>query len=85
MDYASKHTTLHKSKFDTYKVITPSNVHLVDNNIVQAIRMGSIVIESSLKYQINHIRIKHMLYIPKLHINFPFEDEGFKYPLNHGK
>ena len=55
---ASKHISSHKAVFDMYKVITPHNVHLDDNNIVQAIEMESIVVEALLKGKINQIRIK---------------------------
>jgi hypothetical protein len=44
---------LHRRAFDTYEVITSRNVHLGDNGVVQAIKMGSIVIEE--------------IYVPKLH------------------
>ena len=46
---ASKHMTLHKDAFHTYEVITPRNVDLGDNNVVQAIGMGSIVVEAILE------------------------------------
>ena len=55
---ASKHISSHKAVFDMYEVITPHNVHLDDNNIVQAIEMESIVVEALLKGKINQIRIK---------------------------
>lgn len=40
---ATKHMTLHWATFNTYKVIAPCHVHLGDDNIVEAIRMGCIV------------------------------------------
>ena len=66
---ASKHMTLHKAAFDTYEVITPRNVHLDDNNVVQAIGMESIVVEAILEGKINQIHIKDMLHVSKLHAN----------------
>ena len=49
---ASKYMTLHKAAFDTYEVIIARNVHLGDNNVVQAIEIGSIVMEVILEYKI---------------------------------
>jgi hypothetical protein len=42
---ATKHMTLHRAAFDTYKVISPHNVHLDDNSVAKAIGRGSIVVE----------------------------------------
>ena len=44
---ASKHMILHRAAFDIYEVITSRNVHLDDNTVVEAIMMGSIVVEQS--------------------------------------
>lgn len=51
----SKLIILHRATIDMYEVITPCNVHSYDNSVVQAIKMGSIVIEA--------------IYMPKLHTN----------------
>ena len=64
----SKHMTSHGVAFDTYEVIAPSNVSLDDDNIVQAIIVGSIINEVLLKGKkkricINYIYVLHM---PKL-------------------
>ena len=61
--------TLHKATFDMYEVITPCNVHLDENNIVQAIGMGSIIMKAIWKGKINQINMKNVLHIPKLHAN----------------
>ena len=44
---ATKHITSYKAAFNTYEIITPRNMHLDDNSIVQAIGMGSIVVEAN--------------------------------------
>lgn len=61
--------TVYKVAFDTYEIITPHNVRLDDNNIVQTIWMRSIVVKSILESKINQIHIKNVLYVPKLHAN----------------
>lgn len=55
--------------FDTYEVIAPSNVYLNDDNIVQAIGMGSIVNDVLVKGKIKRICIKYVLHMPKLKAN----------------
>lgn len=37
--------TSHKAAFDIYQVIAARNMHLADNNIVEAIIMGFIIME----------------------------------------
>ena len=66
---ASKHMTSHKAALDTYEVIAPCNMYLDDNNVVQAIGMGSIVVKATLECKINQICIKYVLHVPKLHVN----------------
>ena len=66
---ATKHMTLYRAAFDTYEVITPYNVHLDDNSVVEAIGMGSIIVEAIVKGKINQIRIKNVLHVSKLHAN----------------
>lgn len=41
-----KHITLHKATFDTYEVTAPRNLHLDNNNVVEAITIDSIVLEA---------------------------------------
>ena len=50
---ASKHMTSHRATSNTYEVIIPRNVHLDDNNVVDAIRMESIIMEAIVKGDIN--------------------------------
>ena len=42
---ATKHMTPHRAAFDTYEVIPPRNVHLGDDSVVNAIGVGSIVVD----------------------------------------
>lgn len=65
----SKHINSYKAAFDTYEIITPYNVHLNDNNVIQAIKMDTIIVESILKGKIKHIRIKDVLHVFMLHAN----------------
>lgn len=66
---ASKHITLHKTTFDKNEVIAPHNVHLGDNNVVEATRMGSIIVEAIAKDKSNQICIKDAFHVSKLHAN----------------
>ncbi len=66
---ATKHMTPHRAAFDTYKVIPTRNVHIGDDNIVEAIGMGSILVEVMVKVQTKKIRIKDVFHVPKLHAN----------------
>ena len=45
--------TLHRATLDTYEIIASHNVHLADNNVVEAIEMGSIIVEAIVKVKIN--------------------------------
>lgn len=66
---AFKHIPMHRAAFDKYEIIALRNVHLGDNNIIQAIGMGSITIETLLKDKINRIRIKNMFHVSYLHVD----------------
>jgi hypothetical protein len=61
--------TPHKAAFDMYEVIPTRNVHMGDDSIVEAIGMGSILVELMVKGQTRRIRIKDVLHVPKLHAN----------------
>ena len=39
--------TSYRVAFDRYEVITSCNIHLGDNNVVEAINMTSIVVETN--------------------------------------
>ena len=66
---ATKHMTPHKVAFDMYEVIPTRNVHMGDDSIVEAIGMGSILVEVMVKGRIRRIKIKDVLHVPKLHAN----------------
>ena len=66
---ASKHMTLHKATFNTNKVIVPHNVYLGDNSFVEVIKMGSIIVETIVKGNINQIHIKYAFHVSKLYTN----------------
>jgi hypothetical protein len=66
---ATKHMTSHCLAFDTYKVLTLRSVHLGDDSILEAIGIGSIVVEVMVRGKINKIRINECLHVPKLHAN----------------
>ena len=66
---APKHMTLHRIAFHTYEVITLHYVDLGDNNVLQAIKMDSIVVEAILEGKINQLHIKNVFNVPKLHAN----------------
>ncbi len=46
---ATKHMTPHRAAFDMYEVIPTRNVHMGDDNIVEAIGMGSILVKVMVK------------------------------------
>ena len=72
MNYgASKYMTSHRAAFDTYEIITPRNVHLGDNGIIQAIGKEFIIAEATFEGKINQIHIKDMLHVPELYANLP--------------
>jgi hypothetical protein len=66
---ATKHMTPHRATFDMYEVIPTRNVHMGDDTIVEAIGMGSILVEVMVKGRTKRIRIKDVLHVPKLHAN----------------
>jgi hypothetical protein len=66
---ATKHMTSHRLAFDTYEVLTSRSVHLGDDSILEAIGIGSIVMEVMVRGKINKIRINECLHVPKVHAN----------------
>ena len=64
-----KHMTSHKAALNTYEVITPRNVYLDDNTVVQAFGMRSIVVEAILEGKLKQICIQDVFHIFKLHVN----------------
>jgi hypothetical protein len=61
---ATKHITPHRAAFDMYEVIPKCNMG--DDSIVEAIGMGSILVEVMVKGQTKGVRIKDVLHVPKL-------------------
>ncbi len=61
--------TPHRAAFDMYEVIPIHNMHMGDDSIVEAIGMGSILVEVMGKGRTKRIRIKDVLHVPKLHAN----------------
>lgn len=62
--------TSHRTTFDMYEVITPYNVYLDDDSIVEAIGMGSIVLNSIVRGKINQIIIIDAVHLSNLQANF---------------
>ena len=66
---ATKHMTPHRAAFDTYEVIPSRNVHLGDDSVVDAVGVGSIVVEVLVRGRSKKMTIKDILHVPKLHAN----------------
>ena len=52
-----------------YEVITSCNVYFDSNGVVQAIKMGSIIVKAILEGKINQICIRDVLHVSKLQAN----------------
>lgn len=48
----------HRATFGMCEVIAPRNVYLDDNSVIQAIKMGSIIVEAIVRDIINQICMK---------------------------
>ena len=66
---ATKHMTLYRPAFDTYEVSSIRNVRLDDDNMAEAIKMGSIIIGVEAKGKLTRIHIMKLLHVPKLRAN----------------
>ena len=66
---ATKHMTPHRMAFHTYEVISPRNVHLGDDSVVNAIGIGSILVEVLVRGREKMMTIKDVLHVPKLQAN----------------
>ena len=60
---ATKHMTPHRVAFHTYEVISPRNVHLGDDSIVDAIGVGSIIVEVLVRGHLKKVTMKDVLYV----------------------
>jgi len=67
---STKRMTSHRTTFDMYEVITPYNVYLDDDSIVEVIGMGSIVLNSIVRGKINQIIIIDAVHLSNLQANF---------------
>ncbi len=57
---ATKHMTPHRVAFDMYEVIPTHNVHMGDDSIVEAIGMGSILVEVMVKGRMTFTKVCEM-------------------------
>lgn len=69
---ATKHMTPHRASFDSYDVISPFNVHLDDDSVVQAFRMDCVVVEVLEIRSLKKMRMKYVLHVSKLQANLLF-------------
>src|SRR5918997_5494584 len=78
--------TPHRVAFDTYEVITSRNVHLGDDSVVDAVGIGSIVVQVLVRGNPKRLRIKDVLHVPKLQANLlsvsKFVSSGMKVQFN---
>jgi transposase InsO family protein len=83
---ATKHMTPHRVAFNTYEVISPRNVHLGDDSVVDAVGVGSIVVDVLVRGQVKKMTIKDVLHVPKLQANLfsvsKFVSSGLKVHFN---
>lgn len=69
---AAKHTTLHRTTFDTFEVISPHNMDLGNDSVVKAIGLGSIVVGVETRGIRNRVCITDVLHVLKLQANLLF-------------
>ena len=76
--------TPYRQAFDTYEAI--SNVFLVDNDMMEVVGKGSILVETQVMGQKRRITIHDVLHVPKLHANLlsvsKLASEGLKVHFN---
>ena len=66
---ATKHMTPYKCSFATYEPIEATSVLMGDNGVVEAIGMGSIVVEVVVGGKTKKITFKDVLHVPKMKSN----------------
>ena len=66
---ASQHMTPHKHFFDNYEPVSGRKVFMGDNDMVEAVGKGSILVETRVKGRVRSIRMHDVLYVPKMHSN----------------
>ena len=79
---ATKHITMLRAAFDTHKVIFPRNMRLGHDSVVEAIRMGCIVVGVESRGIKNRICIANVFHMPKLQANLLFMSNVLSYMLN---
>ena len=74
--------TLDKATFITYEVIASCNTHLDNDNVVEAINVGSVVIKTIVRGKFIRVCIKDVLHVPNLQANLlsvsKFVSNGFE-------
>lgn len=86
---ASSHMAPNRTCFQSYHVISPKNVILGDDTVLQAVGKGSIVVDTEVKGRVKTITIHDVLHVPKLkanllsvrhlvmkHLRVEFSDQG---------
>lgn len=51
--------TSRRVAFDTYEVIASRNVYLEGNSVMKAVKMGSIIVDVTVRGKIKRVRIKN--------------------------
>ena len=69
MDHRFGGHATHRQVFDTYHTIVAKKVFMGNDGMVEAVGMGSIVVEIDVKSKLQRIRFKDVLHMPKLHAN----------------
>lgn len=64
-----KHITSYRAAFDTYEIIAPRHAHLGNDNFMEAIGIGCIIVEMMVKGKTKRICIKDVLHMSKLQAN----------------
>ena len=58
-----------RSCFQSYHLISPKNVILGDDTVLEAMNKGSIIVDTEVKGRVKTITIKDVLHVPKLKAN----------------
>ena len=67
--WASQHMTPRKHFFDTYEPISGRKVFMGDNDMIEAVGKGSILMEIRVKGRARSIRMHDVFHVPDLHSN----------------
>ena len=66
---ATSHMAPVRNCFQSYNLISPKNVILGDDTVLQAIGRGTVVVDTEVKGRVKTITIKDVLHVPKLNGN----------------